>query len=156
MDSEQYQTKPDRGTVSSQISREIVRLHAKMYGRGPTKAKTFLHDDFVLCLLEDVFTPAERTLVRAGNAEQVHSTRAAFQEAVGDDFIAVVEAATGRRVRAFMSQVHVDPEVAGELFLLEPLDTTYDAAFDGDGRRDGGAPETEEPGDSSVPGSDSH
>ena len=126
----------DRATVASEISREIVRLHARLFGRGPTRAKTFLYDDFALCLLEDVLTRAEKTLVAAGNTEQVHATRMAFQEAVRPDFIALVEEATGRSVRAFVSQIHVDPELAVELFLFEPEHA--------EAATDGGPPETEE------------
>ena len=118
---EQPRTESERGAVAAQISREIVQLHAKMYGRGPTKAKTYVHDEYILCMLEDIFTPAERTLVGADKVEQVLSARHAFQEAVADDFIAIVVGATGRQVRAFMSQVSVDPELAAELFLMEPV-----------------------------------
>lgn len=110
----------DRAATASEISREIVRLHARMFGRGPTRAKTYLYEDFALCILEDVLTRAEKTLVAAGNTEQVHATRMAFQDAVRPDFVAIVEEATGRTVRAFVSQVHVDPELAVELFLFEP------------------------------------
>ena len=77
-----------------------------------------------LCVLEDVLTRAEKTLVGAGNTDQVHATRIAFQDAVRDDFIAIVEEATGRKVRAFVSQVHIDPELAAELFLFEPMEVT--------------------------------
>jgi uncharacterized protein YbcI len=112
----------DRASVAADISREIVRLHARLFGRGPTRAKTFLYDDFALCILEDVLTRAEKTLVGAGNTEQVHATRMAFQEAVRPDFIEIVETATGRKVRAFVSQIHIDPELAAELFLFEPDD----------------------------------
>lgn len=125
----------DRPTTASEISREIVRLHARLFGRGPTRAKTFLYDDFALCILEDVLTRAEKTLVEAGKTDQVHATRRAFQDAVRDEFIAVVETATDRTVRAFVSQIHVDPELAAELFLLEPESVTSGA--------DGGPPETE-------------
>ena len=110
----------DRASVSAEISREIVRLHARMFGRGPTRAKTFVYDEFALCILEDVLTRAEKTLVQVNNTEQVHATRRAFEEAVRPDFIAIVEEATGRKVRAFVSQVHVEPELAAELFLFEP------------------------------------
>lgn len=114
----------DRASMAADISREIVRLHARLFGRGPTRAKSFVYDDFALCILEDVLTRAEKTLVRAGNTEQVHATRTAFQDAVRDDFVAIVEAATGRTVRAFVSQVHTDPELAAELFLFESEDVT--------------------------------
>ena len=109
----------DHGEVASQISREIVRIYAKLYGRGPTKAKTFLANEYALCLLENVFTPAERTLIEAGHGEQVHSTRAAFQDAIETDFTRIVEAATGRNVRAYASQIHTGIDAAFEMFLFE-------------------------------------
>jgi len=108
------------GLISSQISREIVRVHARLYGRGPTRAKTFLGDDYALCILEDVFTRAEETLIRAGNSRQVQSTRIAFQEAVEGEFTSIVESVTGKRVRAFVSSVHIEANLAVELFLFEP------------------------------------
>jgi len=115
-------SRAEYGAIASRISREIVRLHAQLYGRGPTKAKTYLHDDYAMCVLEEVFTPAERTLIRAGNAAQVKATRAAFQDAVEPDFVAIVGEATGRTVRAFMSQIHIGTDAAIELFMFEPVD----------------------------------
>ncbi len=72
-----------------------------------------------MCILEEVFTPAEKTLIRAGNAEQVKATRDAFQDAVEPEFREVVEAATGRQVRAFVSVVNTDVDAAFEIFLFE-------------------------------------
>jgi uncharacterized protein YbcI len=133
-------TQPDaraeRSSVAAEVSREIVRLHARLFGRGPTRAKTFVYDDFALCILEDVLTRAEKTLVKAGNTEQVHATRMAFQEAVRPDFVALIEEITGRKVRAFVSQVHIEPELAAELFLFEPASGAQqelDAAIQEDG-----------------------
>ena len=120
MDTTEPLPQQDLGPVVSRISREVVQLHANSYGRGPTRAKTHLNDGFALCVLEDVFTTAERTLIAAGHAAQVKATRAAFQEAVGPQFIAVAETATGRKVRSFISAVHIDTEVAVELWLFEP------------------------------------
>jgi uncharacterized protein YbcI len=105
--------------MSSNISREIVRIHAQLYGRGPTKAKTYLEEDFALCILQDVFTPGDRTLIASGHAAQVQATRTAFQEAVEVQFTQVVEACTGRIVKAFFSQIHVGADIAAELFLFE-------------------------------------
>lgn len=113
-------TRVERGPLASQISREIVRLHANLFGRGPTRAKTFLGEDYALCVLEDVFTQAEKTLIKAGNSAQVRTTRGAFQDAVEPEFVAIAEAATGRRVRAFISQINVGSNLAVELFLFEP------------------------------------
>ena len=114
---------------SSIISREIVRLHARLYGRGPTKAKTFVHSEYVLCTLEDIFTPSEVTLIEAEKADLVRETRVAFQDAMRDEFVGVVQRATGRRVRAFHSQIDPQSNTAAEVFFLatESCDET-DAA----------------------------
>jgi uncharacterized protein YbcI len=132
----------DRGAIAAQISREIVQLHANMFGRGPTKAKTFVNDAYILCVLEDIFTPAERTLIGAGSADQVEATRHAFQLAVEDDFVAIAENASGRKVRAFISAVNIDPEVSTELFLLVPDAAAELASSDGAGPSADGQPPT--------------
>jgi uncharacterized protein YbcI len=107
-----------KGTLVSQLSREIVQLHARLYGRGPTKARSYLQSDYVLCILEEVFTTAERTLIAAGSADHVQDTRKRFQEAVKDEFIEIVERITGRRIKAFLSQVDVHSNLTLEFFLF--------------------------------------
>ena len=77
----------------------------------------------MLCVLEGGFTVVERTLIEVGRAAAVHDMRTSFQAAMRDQFTAVVESALGRSVRAYLSQVHTDPDVAVELFLLEPEGT---------------------------------
>lgn len=99
------------------ISREIVKAHAHNYGRGPTKARTVWREDIVVVILEGIFTRAEQTLVEAGHFEQVRATRQAFQDQVGPLFSQIIEQATGRRVRSFLSQVSEDG-VAAEVFVL--------------------------------------
>jgi uncharacterized protein YbcI len=104
---------------NAQISREIVRLHARLYGRGPTKAKTYVHSEYVLCVLDEIFTPAEKTLIAAGRKELVRETRSAFQEATRDEFIGVVERNLGQRVRAFHSQIDPLSNTGIEIFVLD-------------------------------------
>ena len=108
------------GAISSAISRDIVRLHAQLYGRGPTKAKTYVDEDYALCILQEIFTPEEKTLVQTDHSDQVQATRHAFQTAVEAQFVEAVEAATGRKVKAFFSQIHIESDSAAELFLFEP------------------------------------
>jgi uncharacterized protein YbcI len=103
----------------SQLSREIVRLHARLYGRGPTKARSYLHHDYPVCVLEEIFTTAERTLIDAGSAEHVKETRNKFQEAVDEEFRGIVERITGRKVRVFVSQIDIDSNLAVEFFIFE-------------------------------------
>ena len=109
-----------RRDAAATVSRELVSLHKQFYGKGPVRAKTFLVDDTVLCVLEGGFTVVERTLIEVGRAPAVHEIRTSFQAAMREQFTHVVEAALNRRVRAYMSQVHTDPDIAIELFLLEP------------------------------------
>lgn len=109
--------------VAAAVSRGVVGIYVRLFGRGPSRARTHIGDDFVLTVLEQTFTQAERTLVDAGNEQQVVETRHAFQEAVRQNLIDVVEEATGRGVTVFMSQVDVPSETAIEMFLLGPRAT---------------------------------
>ena len=132
-------TRATRRDAAATVSRELVSLHKQFYGKGPVRAKTFLVNDTVLCILEGGFTVVERTLIEVGRAPAVHDIRTSFQAAMREQFTQVVEAALNRRVRAYMSQVHTDPDIAIELFLLEPAgsgdETAYE--FDLDGTADG-------------------
>ena len=105
--------------VANEISRGIVQLYSTLYGRGPDHARVFAEEGYVLAVLYGCFTPAERTLIEADKGRQVEHTRKAFQEAVRDDFVAVVEKAIGREVMVFVSQTDVRTDVSVELFLLD-------------------------------------
>jgi uncharacterized protein YbcI len=111
----------EHGRLAMAIGNGITRLHRERYGRGANTTRTVLQRDLVLVVLEDIYTPSERTLIDAGDWEMVKGTRQAFQMAMGPAFIDVVEGVLSRKVSAFMSQVHKEPDVASELFLLERL-----------------------------------
>jgi uncharacterized protein YbcI len=111
---------PPRGELLTNISNALVRLHKEYYGKGPTKTKTFVVDDTVVCILRGGFTAVERTLVSSGRDDAVKVIRHAFQEAMGSRFTQVIEDALERKVIAYLSQVHTGPEVSVEVFLLEP------------------------------------
>ncbi len=104
----------------AKISEVLVSLHHEYYGKGPTEAKTFLVDDTVLCLLRGGFTVVEKTLIESGREQAVYDIRRTFQAAMEDRFTAVIEEALGRKVIAYMSQIHNDPDISAELFVLEP------------------------------------
>ena len=112
----------DRGHQAAAISNAITRLHRAHYGRGATTARTIIQRNYVVCFLDDIYTPVERTLLEAGRSEAVRETRNLFQDAMGPKFREAVEEATGRTVVAFMSQVHFDPDMAAEVFVLESQD----------------------------------
>lgn len=106
------------GDMRAMISREIVRLQAEYYGKGPTRAKTYIQDDLVVVVLEESFTRAEKTLVERGEQEAIKQIRRRFQQHMGDAFRSVVEQATGRKVRVFLSETDVEQDVSVETFLL--------------------------------------
>jgi uncharacterized protein YbcI len=108
------------GEALAAISDGLAQLHMRFYGRGPARTKTHLVDDLVVCVLWEGFTTVERTLLARGETGAVEAFRRTFQSTMEPQFIEVVEAATGRRVGAYMSQVHVDPDLALELFVLDP------------------------------------
>jgi uncharacterized protein YbcI len=110
----------ERGRQSAAVSNAITRMHREHYGRGATTTKTIMQRNFVVCFLEDIYTPVERTLIESGRADAVRETRNIFQDAMSERFIESVETATGRKVVAFMSQVTFDPDMAAEVFVLEP------------------------------------
>ena len=102
------------------ISNAIVQIHKEGFGKGATRARTRLMDDVVVVELEDILTRAELTLVATGHDAHIRETRYIFQEANRDAFVGAVEEVTGRTVRAFLSQVSFNPDVAVDVFLLEP------------------------------------
>jgi uncharacterized protein YbcI len=106
------------GEVRSFISREMTRLHAEYYGRGPTRVKTYITEDLVAVSLEETFTRAERTLIERGEVEAIQNIRRRFQQQMKEDFTAIIEQATGRRVRAFLSETNLEVDVSMEIFLL--------------------------------------
>jgi uncharacterized protein YbcI len=112
----------ERTGALADVSRELVRLHSEYYGKGPTRAKAYMVDDTLVCLLEGGFTTVERTLIDEGQSDAVHDIRRSFQQAMEGEFTKVVESATQRKVVAYMSQIHHDPDLAVELFVLEPVD----------------------------------
>jgi uncharacterized protein YbcI len=110
----------DQTRQAAAIGNAITRLHRERYGRGATTTRTVFQRNHVVAFLEDIYTPMERTLIEADDWEQVKATRQSFQMAMGPQFSKAVEEITGRTVIAFMSQVHLDPDLAAEIFVLSP------------------------------------
>jgi uncharacterized protein YbcI len=113
-------TEDAHGEELAEITNGIVKLFSEYYGRGPTRAKSYLLDDaYVVTVLRDTLTTVERTLAEAGHGDQVRSVRLTFQEAMAAEFMGVVEQALGRRVAAYHSQLLIDADLGFELFVLE-------------------------------------
>lgn len=103
------------------VTEALVALHERYHGRTPGTARAqMMGDDMLACLLGDVYTDVEKTMIEMQRKALVHETRSAFQQAMEGRFIGAVETITGRRVANFMSTHHVGPDLELQLFLLEP------------------------------------
>jgi uncharacterized protein YbcI len=103
------------------VNEAMVALHQRYHGREPATARTeMMGDDVIACLLGNVYTDVEKTMIEVQGAAVVHETRSTFQHAMERRFINAVERLTGRRVAEFICAHHVGPDVELELFVLEP------------------------------------
>jgi uncharacterized protein YbcI len=112
------------GQLLAAISNRIVAILRERYGRGPMKAKTYALDDLIVVVLRaGGFTPAEQTMLDSGRPERVVAMREDFQRVIEPVYKEAIEELTGRKVLAFLSQAHVDPELTLEVFFVDrPLD----------------------------------
>jgi uncharacterized protein YbcI len=108
------------GAVAAAVSNAIVGLVREYTGRGPTRARTHISGDLVSVVMGDALTKAERSLVGDGKGELVLQIRHEFQRTMRDQMIGAVEEITERKVIAFMSDNHIDPDMGIEAFVLEP------------------------------------
>lgn len=108
------------GEQLAAVSEGLVGLHREFYGKGPERTKTFAVNDTILCMLYGGFTATEQTLITEGEGAEVESLRHRVQSTMRKRSVAVVEEAVGRKVVAYMSQANTDPDIAVELFILEP------------------------------------
>ena len=109
------------GELAAAISTVVVRELANTTGRGPTKAKTTLGENAVFVVLQDTLTRGELNLVEAGESEAVLSLRRLWQQVMRGTCSRAIEELMGRKVVGFMSDNHIDPDIAVEVFILEPL-----------------------------------
>ena len=102
------------------VTDAMVSLHLHYHGRVPATAEThLLGSDLLACKLGGIYTDVEKTMIELQRTREVHDTRRRFQAATRHKFIEVVERLSGRTVEAFISNYHVGPDLAVELFLLE-------------------------------------
>ncbi len=78
----------------------MVAIHRAHFGRGPRATRTIFADDIVVCVMNDVFTDVEKTLIEAGDQERVRETRLLHQMASADAICEPVERLTGREHRS--------------------------------------------------------
>jgi uncharacterized protein YbcI len=120
---------PDHGLTGDEllgaVTEELASLHERHYGRQPGSARSQLMDgELLTCVMGDVYTEVEKTLIELQHQPLVHESRSAFQHAMQGRLIAAVERLSGRKVETFFSTHHVGPDLEVEVFVLEPAATT--------------------------------
>ena len=125
------------GELSAAISNAVVQCTREYTGRGPTKARTTIGNDMIVTRMEDTLTKGERSLADSGKGDMVTDIRRCFQMTMREALIDSIEQLTGRKVIAFMSDNHIEPDMGVEIFVLEP------SSGDGDGSRPDDAATTE-------------
>ena len=108
------------GKLLAEISTSIVGILRERYGRGPMKAKTYALDDIIVVVMRGSgFTPLEQTHMDSGQPGRVVAMREQFQEVMAERYTGMIEELTGRKVVAFLSQAHVEPDITIEIFFVD-------------------------------------
>jgi uncharacterized protein YbcI len=110
---------PGEGPLRSEIANEIVGLYKAHHGRGPVRCRTYLEPNLVIVVLGEGYTAAEQTLFEGGKWHEVRRARQEWQDTMQVRFVEAIERLTHRKVTAFMSANHQDPDISVELFVLE-------------------------------------
>jgi|SRR5215208_3355222 len=117
------------GRLALAISNAVVRCTREYTGRGPTKARTTIGNDTIVTRMEDTLTKGERSLVDSGKGDMVTDIRRCFQTTMREALTAEIEKLTGRKVIAFMSDNHIEPDIGVEIFVLEPSGNDGEGAY---------------------------
>jgi uncharacterized protein YbcI len=107
------------GTLRMALSNAMVGLKKQYFGKGPSRARAYLMDEYVFVVMEGGLTRSEETLLAAGKADLVRNYRLAFQETVTHTTVTAVEELTGRKVLTYHSQILFDPTRVFEIFVLD-------------------------------------
>ncbi len=109
------------GQLLTAVSSALVTIFRDFTGKGPERCRAhWAGSDNLVILLSGGYTTAERTLFDAGQGALVQDSRRALQQTLADRMTREVENLTGRRVVAFMSASHQQPDLSAEIFVLEP------------------------------------
>jgi uncharacterized protein YbcI len=108
------------GALNVQISNAAVQVYRAQTGRGPTKSRTYIDNNLVVVELRETLTSGERNLVAAGQRDVVTEMRRAYRALIHEQLVEAIEGLLGRKVLALLSDNHLDPDVAVEVFVLEP------------------------------------
>ncbi len=118
----------------ARISNEMVRAQKQFFGKGPTKAKSYMLDDFLLIVMRGGLTTAEKTMLEFGKPDQVRQFRQLFEDEMTERLTAMVEKLTGRKVATYQSQIMFDPDLVVEMFVFDSAADAKDRAATAQGQ----------------------
>jgi uncharacterized protein YbcI len=107
------------GGMLAAISNAMVGLKKQFFGKGPEKARTYINDNYVFCVLQNVLTRNEETMLEVGEEDLIRTYRLRFQEAMRETTMGAVAEITGRRVIGYHSQIVFNPAISFEIFVLD-------------------------------------
>jgi uncharacterized protein YbcI len=108
------------GALLTALSNAVVRIVREYTGRGPTQARASIRDNVAIVLMQETLLKAEHSLISDNKGKLVVEMRRSFQQTMRRELSEAVEELTGRRVVAFMSDSHLEPDYSVEVFVLEP------------------------------------
>lgn len=108
------------GWAREAITNGAVRAMKDCVGRGPTTAKTYLFDDYVVVVMRDALTVSEKGLVERGDTDVVAEFRSRTSAAAGAAIVATVQAITGSVVVDRAAVLLPSAATHIELLALEP------------------------------------
>lgn len=112
------EVRAEGGSVSLQISNIVGHIHKRLVGRGPTRVRTHVNQDLIVCVLEGGFTQAERTLAGHSGNMPVVEMRLRLQDAMRQEITDAVEGIVGRPIRSFMSSNDPGQDIQAEVMVL--------------------------------------
>lgn len=114
------QERKAEGPLLTAISNAVVQIVREYTGGGPTKARASIRDDVVTVLMQETLLKAEHSLIKDSKGALVVEMRRSFQQTMRDELSAAVERLMERKVVAFMSDSHLEPDYSIEVFVLAP------------------------------------
>ena len=103
----------------ARLSNEMVRAQKKYFGKGPTKAKSYMLDDLLLIVMRGGMTTAEKTMLDFGQEDLVRQFRQLFENEMTERLTGMVEDITGRKVIGYQSQIIFEPDIVIEIFIFD-------------------------------------
>jgi len=109
----------DGQALLTRLSNEVVRTQKEFFGKGPTRAKSYVLDDMLVVVMHGGLTTAEKTMIGFGEGDLVRQFRQSFENRMTEKLTGLVEDLTGRRVLTYQSQIMFDPDRVVEMFVFD-------------------------------------